>query len=381
MSNHGKSNQRIYLSPPSVGSAELDYVTRSLQSGWIAPVGEFIDQAEAELTQLFDRPVLLTSSGSAALELAIELLNFKKGDAILVPLCVFHGVVNVVIRSGLVPVFVAIDSSSWGMDPECLEEALAEATKNNLRVTGVLAIHNYGFPCQIQRIASFCEAHDLALIEDAAEAVGTRLNGLPLGQFGDLSILSFNGNKIITASTGGALLCRTERAREQARRLANHGKRGKFGNDPEVLVGANYQFSNVLAGILLAQLNSLQERIEKRRAIWKKYVDQLGAHIECHQQEPDGIITNRWLSAFILKYDTNGLISYLDRMGIEARACWKPLSKYDVYQQYPAIENGMADKLHKNGICLPSGHQLESGDQQRIVEHINRFKESNQNRI
>lgn len=362
-------NNRIYLSPPNLSDTELVEVTKVFASGWISPVGPAIDEFENTLGLKYpDKKVLALNSGTSALHLAIRLAGVADGDEVLVSSFTFAACANVILYERAIPVFIDSDKSSWNLDPEVLEDYLKQAKR---LPKAVIVTHLYGMPADILRIISIAKKFNVKVIEDAAESLGSKFDNEHLGSFGDYGVVSFNGNKIVTTSGGGALICSKEEW-SHAKYLASQANSGNFGynhND----IGFNYRLSNVLAGVGLAQLAKLELFVDRKRMIYSRYEDKLDEHFD-FLTEPEGRYSNRWLTTAVLKNDEieiEELILYLNEYNIETRRLWKPLHLNKAYSDASFIGNGVSEELFNIGICLPSGTSLKTEEQEFVIERIN----------
>ncbi|WP_436517041.1 DegT/DnrJ/EryC1/StrS family aminotransferase [Ekhidna sp. To15] len=362
------STKYIYLSPPNITKTELTQVRKVMDSGWLAPVGPAIDEFEEKLQDKFQgKRVLSLNSGTSALHLALILAGVEDGDEVLVSSFTFAACANVVLYERAIPVFIDSDNRSWNLDPEILEKYLSTARK---LPKALIITHLYGMPADIQRIVSIAHEYGVKVIEDAAESLGSAYEGKSVGDFGDFGILSFNGNKIITTSGGGALIC-NQKEWERGKHLATQANSGVFGYDHQE-AGYNYRMSNILAGIGLAQLPKLESFIDKKRAIYQRYQDQLSQYFD-FLNEPDGSFSNRWLTTVLVKMDgasMDDLISFLDKSGIESRRLWKPLHLHSAYDSSTFVGTGICEKIFEKGICLPSGSGLTNDQQQYVIDQL-----------
>lgn len=371
------SNSRIYLSPPCVDQEEEIAILEALRSGWVAPFGPKIDQFQSELSTKFGySKVLAVNSGTSALHLAVKLANVKKNTKVLIGSFTFVAAANAVLYEGGEPVFIDSESATWNIDPILLEERLIKAQKDNEQIGAVIITHIYGIPAQIERIQSICKHYKVMLIEDAAEAVGATVNGKFVGSFGDFGILSFNGNKIITTSGGGALICKQAKHHEKAIFLAHQAKdHSSYYQHSEL--GYNYALSNVLAGIGLSQLNKLERFKQIKEEIYhfyKLHLSQLEVFDftnSVQASEP-----NYWLSTILIKpaflsiVAPRDIIEALEQENIEARRFWKPMHLQPLFEGNEYVGEGVAEDLFERGICLPSGSSLAKQDQHKIVDTI-----------
>jgi dTDP-4-amino-4,6-dideoxygalactose transaminase len=366
---------RIYLSPPELSGAELERITAALASGWIAPLGPEVDAFEAEMCARVDLPyALATSSGTAALHLALLALGIGPGDVVWVSSLTFVATANAVTYVGATPVFVDSDRTSWNMDPELLVEELERAARANALPKAVIAVDIYGQCADYEPIATACRRHGVALIEDAAEALGATYRGRPAGSFGDLAILSFNGNKIITTSGGGMLLGRRKDWIERARYLATQA-REPVAHYEHAAIGFNYRLSNLLAAVGRAQLADLDRRVEARRAINTRYRSALALPGWSFMPEASFGRATCWLTcatidASVAPAQRDAVLAQLGSRDIEARPVWKPLHLQPVFAGARVLRGQVSETLFRDGLCLPSGSSLGITDQQRVISAI-----------
>ena len=365
------NNQRIYLSPPNISSDEKESVVSVLDSGWVAPVGPKLDTFEAALSHRFGgRSVVALNSGTSALHLALILAGVTDGDTVLVSSFTFAACANVVLYERAVPVFLDSEEQTWNVDPEVLDSYL----RSSYTVPKALIVtHLYGMPAQMEKIKSLCDHYGISVIEDAAEALGSKVNGMQVGSFTDFGIVSFNGNKIVTTSGGGALIC-SEAAKERAIHLATQANSGKYGYD-HLEAGFNYRMSNVLAGLGEEQLKRLDEFVARKRTIFRTYASALEEHFYFNE-EPVSTTSNRWLTTCLLRnkdLKRQDLILYLEKHNIETRLLWKPLHLHPAYDSAEFVGAGICEDLFQMGICLPSGTGLTSEQQDFVISAIHEW--------
>jgi dTDP-4-amino-4,6-dideoxygalactose transaminase len=364
-------SQRIYLSPPDTGKAEKQALANVLDSGWVAPAGPEITLFEQDLAQLCQREAAVaTVSGTAALHLALLSLGIGKGDLVLCPTFTFAATANPIFYCGATAEFLDSDATTWNLCPQLLEARLsASAAGKAAAVKAVIACSIYGNCVGMAAIEAICQRFGVPLIEDAAEALGATADGRAAGSFGDFSLVSFNGNKIITTSGGGVLLGKTGAAIEQARYLASQA-REPVRHYEHKAIGYNYRMSNVLAALGRAQLRSLPERITRRKQHFQFYRDAFDSTPDWQAmpaaQWQD---CNYWLSCFLVK-DTDQreyILDLLEAANIEARPLWKPLHLQPAYQQIKTHGGVVAATLFARGICLPSGSGMSDAQRARVV--------------
>ncbi len=361
--------ERIYLSPPNIGNTEKELTMSALESGWVAPVGPSLDAFEEQLEKYFrGKSIALVNSGTSALHLALILAGVGDGDEVLLGSFTFAACANVVLYERAIPVFLDSEDQTWNLDPEILRAYLK---KRSIIPKAVIVTHLYGMPAKIQEIKSICDEYGIYLIEDAAEALGSLVDDQPVGGFGNFGIISFNGNKIITTSGGGALVSKNESDKERAIHLATQANSG-IQEYNHLEAGYNYRLSNVLAGLGIAQFGRLDEFVQKKRAIFEIYREQLDDYLLFNKASSKAY-TNRWLTAVILKdrnLDPRKLIDYLDDKNIESRLLWKPLHMHSAYDSAQFVGSGICEELFQSGICLPSGTGLTKEQQELVIAAI-----------
>jgi dTDP-4-amino-4,6-dideoxygalactose transaminase len=364
------SKPRIWLSSPHMGGNEIDYIHEAFDTNWISPVGPHINAFEEALAAYAGiNHAAALSSGTAAIHLALIILGVQRNDEVICQSFTFSGSCNPIVYLGAKPVFVDSESLTWNMDPALLEEAIRDRiTKTGRKPKAIIAVHLYGMPAQIDAIMAISRRYDIPVIEDAAEALGSSLGGKKLGSFGDFAILSFNGNKIITTSGGGALLSNNEAWITKAKFLATQA-RDPAPHYEHSEIGYNYRLSNVCAGIGRGQLHVLEERVAQRRAVFDFYKNELSALPGItFPAEPPGYRSNRWLTTLVVNPNETGGITRetirkrLEAENIESRPLWKPMHVQPVFKQYPFFGAGIAESLFENGLCLPSGTNIPQSD-------------------
>lgn len=375
----GQMKKRIWLSPPHMGRNELSFVQEAFDTNWIAPLGPNVDAFEKELSLLFNgNYVAAVNSGTAALHLALNLLNVSNGDEVICQTFTFAASANPVVYLGATPVFVDSEPDTWNMDPELLEKAILDRLSLGKNIKAVVVVNLYGMPAKMEQILAVASKYSIPVIEDAAESLGSSINNVPCGTFGSVGVISFNGNKIITTSSGGVLISNNEDFILSAKHLATQAKDpGPFYQHSKI--GYNYKMSNVLAGIGLGQLSVLNERIAARRDNYNRYFNyfsawnQKGFNIE-FQLEPAGYFSNRWLTCILIDpaknkgIDIEPIRLIFEQNQIEVRSLWKPMHLQPVFSGMPCYLNGISDRLFDIGLCLPSGSSLTDEDFDRIFE-------------
>jgi dTDP-4-amino-4,6-dideoxygalactose transaminase len=371
------SKTKIWLSSPHIGIKELEYVNEAFATNWIAPLGPHVNNFEQglqELTQTKHSAAL--SSGTSALHLALVLLGVKAGDTVFCQSITFSASANPIAYQGAIPVFIDSEQDTWNMDPALLKTALEEATQIGNLPKAIIPVHLYGMPAKMDEIVSIAREYGVPIIEDAAEALGSNINKKPCGSFGEFGVLSFNGNKIITTSGGGALLSENAEMIEKARFLATQA-RDSAPHYQHSHIGYNYRMSNVLAGIGRGQLEVLSDRVAARRNNYERYKKYFSKHNNAgfnilFQEEPQGYYSNRWLTCIFVDPSSNkGLTREeirlaMDEENIETRPLWKPMHQQPVFADAKSYLNGVSDTLFENGLCLPSGSNLSEEEFERI---------------
>ena len=369
-------SSRIWLSPPDVRAPERASLLAALDSGWVAPVGPDLDAFEAELAERCGvSHAVALSSGTAALHLALLQVGVSPGDDVLVPTATFAATANAVTYCGARPCFIDADPVTWQMSAALLAAELAERRDRGNLPAAVLTVDLYGACPDYDAILAICAEHGVPVVEDAAEALGATFAGRPAGSFGAAGMVSFNGNKIITTSSGGALLCHDPASADRARYLATQARR-PFAHYEHTEIGFNYRLSNLLAAFGRGQLASLDERIARRRAIHERYRAAF-ADLEgvAFPSAVPGCTTNAWLTCIILqpgvaRLGPEELRLALEAENIETRPLWKPMHAQPVFRNHPARIDGTADRLFATGLCLPSGSGMSDADLDRVVTAV-----------
>lgn len=369
--------KKIWLSSPHMGHAEKGFVEEAFTSNWVAPLGPNVDGFEADLSRYTTvAHAAVLSSGTAALHLALMILGVGKGDIVLCQSFTFSASANPVVYLGATPVFIDSETDTWNMDPVFLEKAIKHYMSVGKKPKAIIPVHLYGMPAKLDAIMQLAKEYEIPVIEDAAEALGSTYHDKPCGSFGDFGILSFNGNKIITTSGGGALLSAKEEWIEKARFLATQA-RDPAAHYQHSQIGYNYRMSNVLAGIGRGQMLVLNERVKQRRANYHFYRQAL-ENIPGISFQPElaGSFSNRWLTCILVNPEkTNGLSRedirlHLEKDNIESRPLWKPMHLQPVFAAAPYFGETVSAKLFDQGLCLPSGSNLLQEDLQRVVSKL-----------
>jgi len=370
----GKRDARIYLSPPDMSDRERASLLAAFDSNWIAPLGPEVDAFEAELAARTGvSAAAALSSGTAGLHLAMVLLDVQPGDEVWTSTLTFVATANVIRYVGATPVFIDSERSSWNMDPALLREALRDAAARGQLPKAIIVVDLYGQCANYDAIVASCTEYGVPLIEDAAEALGATYRGRPAGSFGSIGVLSFNGNKIITTSGGGALVSDDGTLVARARHLASQARQSVAHYEHRE-VGYNYRLSNLLAALGRAQLARLDGFVRRRREIHEGYQEAF-ADIGgiAFSPEIEGGHSTRWLTCILVDEERLGvgpeqLRKHLEARNIEARPVWKPMHLQPVYRGCRALGGAVAEDLFRRGLCLPSGSSLSNASQKRVVE-------------
>jgi len=374
-----KAPERIWLSSPHMSGREQMYVAEAFDTNWVAPIGSNVDAFEKQVSQYTQvKHAAALSSGTSALHLALKLCGVEKGDFVVCQSLTFVATANAIMYEGGQPIFVDSEEETWGMDPELLEKAIIHCISLEKKPKAIIPVHLYGMPVKMREILAVAKKYKIPVIEDAAEALGSSIDGRMCGSLGDFGVISFNGNKIITTSGGGMLLSNNLRKIEKVKFWATQAR----DNAPHYQhseVGYNYRMSNILAGIGRGQMEVLDERIDQRRANFEFYKNELGKIKGISfLKEQKGSLSNRWLTIIVVdpKYTPNGLTREdirlaLEKQNIESRPLWKPMHMQPLFEKSPYFGKGIAMKLFKNGLCLPSGSNLSDAEKSRVVDVIN----------
>lgn len=372
------NKSRIFLSPPHMSGNEQKYINEAFETNWIAPLGPNVDAFEKELAEYVgSKGAAAVSSGTAAIHLALRLLDVQQGDRVFCSSLTFIASANPILYQGAEPVFIDSEPDTWNMSPLALERAMEAAKKEGKLPKTVIVVNLYGQSAKMDEILAICNHYQVPVVEDAAESLGSTYKGKKSGTFGKFGIYSFNGNKIITTSGGGMLVSDDVEALQKSRFLATQA-RDPAPHYQHSQVGYNYRMSNIVAGIGRAQLEVLDERVKARRAIFDRYVQALGDIEGIHfMPELEGTMSNRWLTTLTIDQQALGMtpmdiINALAAENIEARPVWKPLHLqplFDGVQYYPHEEGwSVSDELFANGICLPSGSSMTVEEQNRVID-------------
>ena len=356
-----------------MGGAEQKYVQEAFDTNWVAPLGPNVSGFEQDLEKYLgqDAKVAALSAGTAAIHLALILSGVQHDDVVLCQSFTFSASANPITYQGAKPVFVDSESETWNMCPVALEEAIQAGVENGKKPKAIIVVHLYGMPAKIDEIVAVANKYDIKLIEDAAEALGSTYKGQKCGTFGDYGVLSFNGNKIITTSGGGALVCKTEAEKQKAIFLATQA-RDQAPHYQHSQIGYNYRMSNIVAGIGRGQMEVLDAHIDLRRANHQFYKDIFKSieGISVFQEPNDDFYSNHWLSSIVIDdkccITAEEIRLALLGANIESRPLWKPMHVQPVFANSPCYGTGLSEQLFEKGLCLPSGSNLSDDDKKRI---------------
>jgi dTDP-4-amino-4,6-dideoxygalactose transaminase len=362
-----------------MGGNERKFVNEAFDTNWVAPLGPNVNGLEKDIARFLlpgnenDIHVAALISGTAAIHLGLILLDVKPGDEVICQSMTFSASANPIAYQGATPVFIDSESDTWNMSPEFLEKAIKDRVAKGKKPKAIIPVHLYGMPAKMNEIMAIANQYEIPVLEDAAEALGSHINGKKCGTYGVISVLSFNGNKIITTSGGGAMVAHQPELAEKARFLSTQA-RDPAPHYQHSHIGYNYRMSNICAGIGRGQMEVLQERVSQRRANFEWYNKAL-ADIDAIQflKDPEGYYSNHWLTTALIKHPaiTREMLRLaLDKVNIESRPLWKPMHCQPVFKDAPFYGDGTAENLFKDGLCLPSGSNLTDEERDRILKEI-----------
>ena len=373
--------EKIWLSSPHMGGGEQKYVNEAFETNWVAPLGPNVNGFEQDLEKYIgeDSKVACLSSGTAALHLSLILSGVGLGDEVICQSMTFSASANPIVYQGAKPIFIDSESETWNMCPVSLEKAIKKGISKGKKPKAIIVVHLYGMPSKIDVISDIAKKYEIILIEDAAEALGSTYKGQKCGTFGDFGILSFNGNKIITTSGGGALVCKTNESKEKAIFLATQA-RDAAPHYQHTEIGYNYRMSNIVAGIGRGQMEVLDKHIGSRRnnnTFYKNIFKEVDG-VKVFVEPTEDYFSNHWLSSIIIDESKAGFsredlrLSILED-NIESRPLWKPMHIQPVFKGCDFFGEKVSENLFKNGLCLPSGSNLKNEEKSRIEKSILEF--------
>ncbi|MBF0596819.1 DegT/DnrJ/EryC1/StrS family aminotransferase [Faecalibacter rhinopitheci] len=371
-------SSKIWLSSPHMGGNELKYIHEAFDTNWVAPLGPNVNGFEEDLEKYLqvDSYVAALSAGTAALHLALIECGVTHGDEVICQSMTFSASANPIAYQGATPIFVDSEEDTWNICPIALEEAIVDRIAKGKTPKAILVVHLYGMPFKVDEVLAIAAKYNIPVIEDAAEALGSTYKGRKCGTFGRFGALSFNGNKIITTSGGGALVCNTKEDKDKAVFLATQAR----DNAPHYQhshIGYNYRMSNITAGIGRGQMEVLDNRVEARRAM-NAFYQELFAGIDgvtVFTEPNEDFFSNHWLSAILIDAEITGItredlrLAFLED-DIESRPLWKPMHMQPIFADAPYYGGIVAEKLFDNGLCLPSGSNLTDEDRARIAAKV-----------
>lgn len=368
--------KRIYLSPPHMGGQELALVKEAFETNWVSPAGPHLDAFEKELCSYNRVPYCAAlCSGTAAIHLALIILGVKQDDEVVCSSFTFAGSCNPIVYLGARPIFVDSESDSWNMDPDIMESCIVDRIRLGKKPKAIIVVHLYGMPARILEIMEIAKRFDIPVIEDAAEGLGSTFEGQKLGSFGDIGIYSFNGNKIITTSGGGAMVSEKQDWIQKAKYLSTQA-RDPAPHYEHSEIGYNYRLSNISAAIGRGQLQVLDDRVSQRRTIFQYYQEAF-SHVNGigYQRELTGSFSNRWLTTLIFDVGFGTDLPEKIRMkleseNIESRPLWKPMHLQPVFKNAPYYGSKVSEGLFQMGLCLPSGSSMTTSDLSRVAQIV-----------
>ena len=367
-----KMNEKIWLSSPHLGGTEQKYIQEAFETNWVAPLGPNVNGFESDLENYLSNNVHVAalSSGTAALHLGLILLGVQQGDEVLCQSMTFSATVNPIVYLGATPIFIDSELDTWNMCPIALEEAIQDRIAKGKKPKAIIPVHLYGMPAKMDEIIAIANRYEIPVLEDSAEALGSAYKGQKCGTFGSLAALSFNGNKIITTSGGGALVTKSEVLKEkaiffatQARDAAPHYQHSE--------IGYNYRLSNIAAGIGRGQMEVLEQHVDLRRKWNQRYQDFFATipNVTVLKEPSNDFYSNHWLTAIVLaSFEQREALRFeFESQNIETRPLWKPMHLQPVFEMYPFYGTSVAASLFENGLCLPSGSNLTDNQWERII--------------
>ena len=376
------TNQKIWLSSPHMGGNEQKFVQEAFDTNWVAPLGPNVTGFETELQQYLDHDVFVAalSSGTAALHLGLILLDVKAGDEVLCQSFTFSASANPIIYQGATPIFIDSEPETWNICPTALEHAIKDRIAKGKKPKAIIAVHLYGMPYKVNEIREIANRFDIPILEDSAEALGSTYKNQKCGTFGDIGVLSFNGNKIITTSGGGALVSKSKIVSSKAVFLATQA-RDNAAHYQHSEIGYNYRMSNICAGIGRGQMEVLNDHVIKRREMHHFYKDFFKDNnaITVFSEPNSDFFSNHWLTSIVINAKQNNnksredLRLHLEAHQIESRPLWKPMHLQPVFKDHPFYGGTVCEQLFSNGLCLPSGSNLNEAERNRIKKTLHLF--------
>lgn len=371
-------DSKIWLSSQHMGGNEQKYIKEAFDTNWVAPLGPNVNGFELDLENYLDQEVFVgaLSAGTAALHLGLILLNVQPGDEVICQTMTFSASANPIAYLGATPIFIDSELDTWNLCPKALEEAIIDRMAKGKKPKAIVAVHLYGMPYKIDEVRAVADKYGIPILEDAAEALGSTYKGQKCGTFGDIAILSFNGNKIITTSGGGAIVTHTKELKDKAVFLSTQAR----DNAPHYQhshIGYNYRMSNICAGIGRGQMEVLDKHVALRQAnntFYKDYFKNIQG-VTVFLEPNEQFSSNHWLSCVVLEsYEQReALRLVLESRNIESRPLWKPMHLQPIFEKYPYYGANDAEGLFQKGLCLPSGSNLTDADRARIIASFDAF--------
>lgn len=370
---------KVWLSSPHMGGNELKYIHEAFDTNWVAPLGPNVDNFEKDLQKFTGvTHAAALSSGTAAIHLGLILLDVKPGDYVLCQSMTFSASANPIAYAGANPVFIDSEADTWNMCPDALEESIKKLISENKKPKAIIPVHLYGMPAKLDKIMHIAAEYEIPVLEDAAEALGSTYKGKPCGSFGKFGVLSFNGNKIITTSGGGALISEDEAAIKKARFLSTQA-RDPAPHYQHSHIGYNYRMSNISAGIGRGQMEVLKERIAGRRKNFDRYKDYFSSieGISILEEPNEDFYSNRWLTTILVEPEKTGGVTRetirleFEKHNIEARPLWKPMHLQPIFEGCKFFGTGISEEIFAKGLCLPSGSNMSESDFERVFNVLN----------
>ena len=370
--------EKIWLSSPHMGGTEQNYVNEAFATNWVAPLGPNVNNFETDLENYLNQDVFVgaLSSGTAALHLGLILLDVKPGDEVICQSMTFSASASPIAYLGATPIFIDSEMDTWNMCPIALEEAIKDRISKGKKPKAIIPVHLYGMPAKMDEIRKVANAYEIPILEDSAEALGSSYKGQKCGTFGDIAVLSFNGNKIITTSGGGAMVTHTKELKDKAVFLSTQAR----DNAPHYQhseIGYNYRMSNICAGIGCGQMEILDKHVNLRRANHQFYSELFSKinDVEILTEPNSDFYSNHWLSAILLQsYEQREALRFaFDAENIETRPLWKPMHLQPVFENAPYYGSSISENLFDKGLCLPSGSNLKEDELSRIEKVIKDF--------
>lgn len=373
------TNSKIWLSSPHMGGNELQYINEAFDANWVAPLGPNVNGLEVDLEEYLGNQchVGALSSGTAAIHLGLILLGVQSGDEVICQSMTFSASANPILYQGATPIFIDSESDTWNLCPIALEEAITDRIKLGKKPKAIIAVHLYGVPYKIEEVKAVADKYGIPILEDSAEALGSSYKGQKCGTFGDIGVLSFNGNKIITTSGGGAIVTQSKEWKDKAVFYATQS-RDDAPHYQHSEIGYNYRMSNICAGIGRGQMEVLDAHVALRRKMHAFYLDLFKdiPSVTVFATPNEDYYANYWLSAIIIEPDQDKGIDRevlrlaFEAANIESRPLWKPMHLQPIFQKYPYYGNQVAENLFENGLCLPSGSNIKDDERDRIAKVV-----------